>query len=172
MDAVVLYPQVGTKDDSADATGSLHAKMTELRAFLLGDYLPYVSRLGSVVSDTLRLSADTQCSVTNQTALTKKKEIKVTYSGIVRAKFEIYSSNGANRATAAIFVNDVQVGTTFQTLNTAYYAFSTDITVNANDLVQLYIATAEVQGTTYARNFRLYFDIAPMALGYVQLDSY
>lgn len=30
MDAVVLYPQIGTKEDTANSAGSLHAKSTEL----------------------------------------------------------------------------------------------------------------------------------------------
>lgn len=34
MDAIVLYPEVGTKEDVASATGSLHAKIAELRAYI------------------------------------------------------------------------------------------------------------------------------------------
>ena len=31
MDAAILYPQIGTKEDSANASGSLHAKVGDLK---------------------------------------------------------------------------------------------------------------------------------------------
>jgi len=114
-------------------------------------------------SDALKASADTERSVANGTAYTKKKEIAIYRDGEVRIKFDAKDSAGdGGEVGARVYVNDVAVGTERINDTSSYVNYSEDFTATQGDLFQLYIKQqGGGTGTGDCRNFRIYYDKVP-----------
>lgn len=109
------------------------------------------------VSDNLQRSNDTEASGTNDTyALVTGKEIDITNPGVIRVKFDLKASGSL--VFGRIYVNDVAVGTERSDVTGSYVTFSEDITVVADDVIQIYAWTSNTSNAYYVRNFRLYWD--------------
>ena len=145
-----LRRQVGLRTDSASASGSLHAKVSEFRNFA-GAYL---ALKGSIASDTLRTSADTERSFTGL-EMEIVKSIRVFVRGTIRVSFELRNTDSAYPARGQIYKNGVPHGSERKTLSLSYVTFTEDIEVTEGDYVQLAIGGAP---TTFCRNFRIYYD--------------
>lgn len=142
-----LSVNVGTNADAASATGSVHAKLKDVKA----------SSGAVCVSDILQVSADTE---RNQYGTTPAllKNIAVAFSGMYRVKFDLKSEQADHMAYGQIYKNDVAFGT-LQTNNTITYVTKTqDLFFSAGDSVQLYAYNVTSNKRAYVRNFRLYFD--------------
>jgi len=121
--------------------------------------------IGATASDVLKLSADTERSQF-EGLYTKVKEMRMDVKGTVRVKVDMKINGGAGNGR--IYINGVAAGTA-QTLTTDYQTFSEDFTVLVGDLVQVYIG-GSADDTAYAKNFRLYYDLAEVAAGAVITD--
>lgn len=148
-----LSYHLGLRTDVADSSGSLHAKLAELRSYMWTN-----DPRCSTASNNLKYSADTERTRANST-YAKMKEIIVALPGVVRVKFDIKSNAASYYAYATIYVNGVAAGTERTAANT-YTTFSEDIPVNDGDRVQLYLKSYDASITAYCRNFRLYFDVS------------
>jgi len=111
-----------------------------------------------VASDTLVVSADTERSEVSSATYAKVKEVLVRTQGTIRVKFDL-KKDGTNTALGRIYINGVAVGTERDTNSTSYVNYSEDISVEANDLVQLYIKPSanDVNKYAYTQNFRFYY---------------
>lgn len=80
--------------------------------------------------------------INGTTTYTKVKEISVGKGGVVTVSFRLAASSSGNSSYAAlgiIYKNGVAVGTQRSTTSASFVTYTEDITVNAGDLVQLYI---------------------------------
>ena len=147
-----LRRQVGLRTDAASSNGSLHAKIAHMTATLPG-------RL-AYASDTLRLSADTQRSVTDVSSYTLVKEVQVNVPGYIRLSWEGNRSDTLSGNRFAICVNNVVVigdinpGSVSPSFTTHTY----DIPVKAGDVIGL-LAKTDDNNTVTVRNFRIYYDV-------------
>ncbi|HUV45157.1 MAG TPA: hypothetical protein VMW13_10050 [Dehalococcoidales bacterium] len=120
-------------------------------------------------SDTLRNSNDTEQQY-NSIAYSKEKETKLDqeFSGGIRIKFD-GRRVGDYLAYAKIYRNGVAIGTeqTMGGAGTAYVTFSEDFAGVAwaiNDLIQLYVYSADVSSAYAVKNFRFYYDVVADAI--------
>jgi len=115
-------------------------------------------------SDTLRHSNDAEKTTSFYLALIKMKEILVNKAvrGKIRIKFDLKTNSGQYTATAQIYKNDSPLGTLRNTNEISYVTFTEDldISLNADDKLQIYGKTEDMDGVCYVRNFRLYYDLA------------
>lgn len=124
--------------------------------------------------DTLRTSADTERSKTDDETYTKVKECQVKRYGTLRIKFDLKwnGGGGASNVSARIYKNGSAVGTERTTNSTTYVTYSEDISGwEPNDLCQLYYKTGGVSGNQVStQNFRLYYDFTNEDLSAVNTD--
>lgn len=107
-------------------------------------------------SDNLKYSADTERTTTSA-SYSKIKEIQVSYTGVVRVKYDQKTDNPPQIAYGKIYINDV--ATSYENTNntSTYQTRSNDVQIRAGDKVQLYFNMGG-GGTCYIRNFRIYYD--------------
>ena len=92
--------------------------------------------------------------VNTSPTFTKLKDIKINFSGVVRVKFDLRSSNSAN-VEAVVYKNGVQVGTVRLVWVGTFTTFTEDFAVNAGDNIQLY-ARGQVNGNgSTVQNFKI-----------------
>jgi len=106
--------------------------------------------------DILVHTKDAIVSTGNTLYIKLKESSVVNAAGVVRVKFDIYTSAGGT-AYGRIYVNDSAVGTERTTTSITAVTFAEDITVAANDLVQLYVHRGSTN-PVYCSNFRFYLD--------------
>lgn len=125
-------------------------------------------------SDNLKYSANTERTEVSNINYVIKKEIIIRQKGTIRVKFDLKGSDTTYSFRGRIYVNGIAVGTERNQQGagaTTYATYSEDITINAYDLVQLYIKNEATGGlTTYCRNFRIYYDITNPENGTVNTD--
>jgi len=120
--------------------------------------------IGIIASDTLRDSADTERSKTDDASWTKVKEFEVFADGEYRVVFD-YKDVGANPSSYRVYRNGVAYGTNVSTTNTSYQTDTEDLIFGGGDSVELWYNTIGVStDTAYVRNFRLYYDIGVRAI--------
>lgn len=157
-----LRRQVGLRTDSASATGSLHAKLAELRAYVVRGVKLSISS----ASNNLKASADTERSGPGNSYTLAKSIQYGLGSGTVRVSFDIRAdSNGISGCHGKIYINGVAVGTERSVMNsTEYITFTEDVTVKNGDFIQLYCDGKNGSYTNpyWCRNFRIYYDVVEM----------
>lgn len=141
---------VGSNANASSATGSLHAKVRDIK-----DFLPILKKATIIVSDNVRISADTERTLVGTMVLTKLKEIRIGEPGTYRVSFE--GRRGIVDAQLQIFVNGVKKGS-LQSLNTYYQVFTEDVSLYTGDLVQIYGKNSDSSGTVYLKNFKIAWD--------------
>jgi hypothetical protein len=161
MDASVLYPQIGIKEDTASSTGSLHAKTAEILNDLATILLAKKGEL-VMASNTLRASADVEDSSPSDTRH-KVKSIQVFVRGYIRVSFDIMSppANGYG-ASGYIYLNGVHIGLGGGVGDDGVWTTLThDILVDEFDTVELWVRASTAAGdcTAYWKNFRIYYDV-------------
>lgn len=110
-----------------------------------------------VASDELQLSSDAEATST-QSSYVKVKEIQVSVTGTIRVKFDIKDVPNTQYAYGKVYVNDSPVGVEHVDGDGVYSTYTDDISVTANDYVQLYQhRDSNDGGQTSCRNFRLYW---------------
>jgi len=119
-------------------------------------------------SDSLKWSADTEQTETSN-AWTLKKEIKIRTKWVVRVKFDLKDNDPWIPWLATIYINWITIWTERSATDT-YVTHSEDITVEPDDLVQLYVDDNDSLWLTYIRNFRIYYDIGTSVIWTVNLD--
>lgn len=158
-----INTNVGSNEDAASATGSLHAKLAALPVTL--------NAYGCRASDALKVSADTPKSCSS-TEWTKVKEIYVNFSGTIRVSWQV-CGNSAHSITsyARVYVNDAPRGAIIgESGNSTYVSFTEDICVQKGDAVQLYMRKNKAQVWGDVRNFRIYYDIVSNLDSHVVID--
>lgn len=154
---IEVLKRIGKSTDAADAAGSLHAKVGDLKnTVTLGVRLKQ-----AVASSTLRLSANTQRSTTSTTYVLMKN-IAVFTPGTYRVSFYLSSSSSGTdvSAYARIYINGAPVGTERSITGGGGITFTEDIAANAGDNIQLWVRSTSPSYTTYVSNFKIYFDYA------------
>lgn len=155
--------QAGLRTDAANAAGSLHAKVKDLRDNGTEQIKSSLNTGAAVLfpqpSNALRLSADTERSTTN-TAYVCMKKIVVYRTGYYRVSFNLKSSNSGYMALGRVYRNGGAYGTECSTISTTYVIFTQDLAFSAGDSVELWIYITNSVATAYANNFRIYFDLA------------
>ena len=146
---------VGTNADAANASGSVHAKIKELRA-AINTVRPVLA------SGNLLMSADTTRTGAPPTydAYTKIKEIQVVGFGTIRVSFDLaYIGNSyGGTAYARIHKNGSPVGTERAVISSSFTTFSEDINVDEikANAIQLYCKLSGGSPRQYSvRNFRV-----------------
>lgn len=161
-----INTNVGSNEDAASATGSLHAKLAALPVTL--------NAYGCRASDALKVSADTPNDppTNSATEWTKVKEIYVNFSGTIRVSWQV-CGNSAHSITsyARVYVNDAPRGAIIgESGNSTYVSFTEDICVQKGDAVQLYMRKNKAQVWGDVRNFRIYYDIVSNLDSHVVID--
>ena len=102
-----------------------------------------------LINDSLLVSKDNATYV-------MVKQINVGYlSGTIRVAFDSRDPSGAEHwVHAQICVNGVAVGTE-RSQNGGWYTYSEDITVSANDFIQLYVKNTDAGYPIEVRNFQI-----------------
>ena len=120
-----------------------------------------------IVSDNLKISADTERLQAGETGYIKQKEIRIRKEGTIRVKFDL-KSTAAAKVYGRIYINSVAVGTEKQHTGTTYATYSEDINIVNDDiningaLIQLYIREdVNASNDAYFKNFRIYYDKTP-----------
>jgi len=104
-----------------------------------------------VASDTLQGFANTERTETG-TAYTKKKEILIARTGVIRVKFDLKSSS-STICYGRVYKNGSAIGTE-RNQGPSYATYTEDISVVAGDLIQLY-AKASAGQICYVKNFQI-----------------
>jgi hypothetical protein len=160
MEALLSFirRQVGLRTDAASSTGSLHAKVGDLKSTLPNLTVAGLNKIVTA-SNNLKISDDALVILTNTATPTKKKEIVVlNLVGKIRVKFDLHSVNSVG-ISGKIYLNGTEVNN-FTTDLDAWTTYSADISVKQGDLIQLYLVTGSTGSAAYAQNFRLYYDIS------------
>lgn len=141
--------QIGLPGDMASSTGSVHARLGDIKNQLLM----------AVASDNIQLSADTERTLSGSgaTTYTLKKSALINVDGIIRVSFALKSWDNTVTAYGRIYKNGVAVGTERTVTGATYATFSEDLFCNKVDQIQLYIKSSN-SGSVYCRNFRIAFD--------------
>jgi len=108
-------------------------------------------------SDNLKSSADTE-QTSSSASYAKIKEFKVKFDGDLRIKYDS-KTDDVNVGDVKIYLNGV-AETSAQRVTTSYVTYSNDITVEKNDLVQIYVAVGS--NDIYVKNARIYYDKTPV----------
>ena len=144
-----LRKQIGLRTDAASATGSLHAKTTDIKNDVAAARVMLF-----VPSDNVRITSALEHSTTSTTEV-KVKEVFVGSSGKVRVSFDHKYVGGYG--TFSLKINGVSVlGGGYN--HTVYGTLTADVTVNANDLISLFIYSNTSTVTAYASNFKISCD--------------
>ena len=126
--------QVGLRTDAASATGSLHAK--------LGDMKNNLTFRPILASDELQVFADTQVT-TASSEYVLVKEIILYVSGKIRVSFELANgSSPTGFAKACVYKNGIKVGIERSQSTGTFNTYSEDFTVSISDIIQIYAMTA------------------------------
>ncbi len=148
-----LETQGATKVVPAGYTpgGTVTATITNLtaanivKAVVVGGVTGEAIELAAVAGD-YELVKSAAIATMNMTTYTKTKEIQIVKAGVYRVKFDIqWVSYGCY---GTIYVNGVARGVEHNQSSAGTVTFSDDITVNAGDLVQLYIRSMNVASTS------------------------
>ena len=108
--------------------------------------------------DLLLISNATERGTGSQT-LTKMKETKALSGGQFRIKFDLKQQSGyTGPAYGQIYVNGVPKGILRQTTSASPVTFTEDISVDVDDLVQLYCRTGGI-GWAYVSNLNIYSNV-------------
>ena len=128
-----------------------------VRKSYLTTYLDLFSE--TIVSDTLRDSADAIDTTASTTAYKIKEFLWNQVDGTIRIKFDGNCASGAGNGEAQIYKNGSPFGTSQNIDATAYETFSEDLAFSKNDLIQLYLWNdSSCIGNPQVKNFRLYHD--------------
>ena len=106
----------------------------------------------------LHISSDTTVETQN-TSMTKKREMLINTAGTYRVKFSIRATDESYAASGRIYKNGNAFGTMQSTVSLSYVEFSEDLFFNVDDTCQMYIAVANASHYCVANNFRLYDDL-------------
>lgn len=147
-----INTRVGQAGDAANPTGSVHAKLNALRPVY--------------ATETLRLSADTERTVTN-TSFVKVKAILIGVSGLVRVKFD-QQTWGYSDHNGRVYKNGLAIGT-LRSSAQGWITFSEDFQASGGDVFELWAKGTTSSGGIILRNFRVYFDFITV-LGSVALN--
>lgn len=145
--------QIGVRTDTASSTGSLHAKIGELRSYTFN-----LTNTVTVASGNLKVSADTE-RTSVASAYTLIKSIQVLKSGFVRFSFEGKTSATTDNGFLQIYKNGVAFGTERVFSSVSYATYTEDLSVKEGDYIQIYAKRAGAV-TTFCRNFRGAYDLA------------
>ena len=105
-------------------------------------------------SDAVILASDAATSTT-AASYTKLKELKVYFTGTIRVKFDINTSNVNANTCAKVYIDDVATGTERCVTSTSSVTYTQDFTgITNNNNIQLY-GKVEGGNTIYAQNFRV-----------------
>lgn len=142
-----LGVNVGTNADAASATGSVHAKLKDLKG-----QFPVV-KTGVVASDTLQASADTAKTSLGSTMALKKK-ITAIYTGIHRVYYE-YLGTVDFAIGVQVYKNGEGYGTYKDSNSTSWLSFSEDLFFAEGNSIELWAACGATAGSI--KNFRIYY---------------
>ena len=155
MDAIVLYPEIGTRDDVSSSSGSIHAKLSQIIYDI--DEIILTKKKGVVAtSNTVRAEANTERS-TNVTAPIKYKDIKVWVEGTVRVTFDLRANGTTPAGYGAVYKNGSEVKVF--TATTSNTTCTTEMSVKEGDNIQLYgYVGSGSSRTVYLKDFKVKFD--------------
>ena len=143
--------QIGVRTDTASSTGSVMARLSDLKNTLAQGFV--------VAGTTQRAISSAEKSLTSYNTYTKAKEILLVNSGINRISFSIKGPGLFVRGR--IYKNGVAYGTEFINSTTldAYITYSEDLNFAAGDLMQLYLYGNNT-GLLYCKDLKVSFEYA------------
>lgn len=162
MEALLSFfrRQVGLRTDPADAAGSLHGKVAQLRSDFKAGSLP----ASIVASDHLRYSDDAESTyenITDDGVITKS--VRLYSYGSVKISFDAKKNNSEIATAYAVSINAV-ARNNIALNNTVYNTFTHvfDGVLMGSDIELLIRSGSTTQKADVSiKNFRLYFDTAP-----------
>jgi len=140
---------VGSNADPASSTGSVHAKIKNIKGILDSGVMPRQS----IASNNLMLSSDNEKNVSYETPWVLKKNIWIMVSGTIRVSFDLFYGYGR------IYVNGVPIGIERKNLEESYKTFTEDIRCSIGDTIELWAHGTGDRWYGKVKNFRIYFDI-------------
>lgn len=119
--------------------------------------------VGAIASDNLKYSLDAERTV-NGSVGGICKSIQISKFGTVRVKWDSHIRPGFSGLAAYLQKNGTTIQSASSNLNTAYETYTFDTAVSIGDTLSL---SAENNGSAnyirYFRNFRIYYDPAPLS---------
>jgi len=160
-----LSKHLGKKTDSADAAGSLHAKVADVKTAttsLQNLVNSGVLHRQCIASNTLRASADTYESTgsSETPGWVRMKSITVDVTGFIRVSY--YASSDTNTTKTNIYRNGSPWGTERTDLTTGA-TYTEDLFFVAGDSIELWAYDSSSSYSVNVQNFRIYFDIVTTA---------
>ena len=141
--------RIGKRTDAASATGSLHAKVGDIKNNLT--FRPIF------VSDELQVSTDTQATTASSEPVLVK-EIIMYVSGKIRVSFELANGDSPNgSAKACIYENGTAVGIERSRSEGAFIAYSEDLAVSVGDAIQIFAWVTLGSTLCKVKNFRVHY---------------
>lgn len=120
---------------------------------VLGSYNPVPTPTAGTTNILLQETAEN--STTSGTPV-KVHEFKINYAGTYTLAFNLKEGSASScTAYGQIYVNGVARGTLHSTISTVYTNYTDSITVNVNDLVQLYVYGTGTTNVAYYNNYQL-----------------
>lgn len=154
-----LQYHVGVRTDAANASGSLHAKVSDAKNKIAQKVSP---------SENQKFASDTE-RYTVSTSYTKMKEIIMYVNGSINVSHELkISTETIPSAHTQVYVNGVAVGAEHSSTSN-YHEVTDTIYIKSGDAVQLYAKSPASDKAAYVRNFRIKYDIQA-AEGYISKD--
>lgn len=99
---------------------------------------------------------DPTIHIANTFTYTEKTAVAIQFSGTLRISFDLQGdSNHAQPARAQIYKNGTAVGIERTNQTSTYIAFTEDFTVNKNDVLSLYLRSADTGRIAQVKNFRV-----------------
>ena len=145
-------------DNLAINSGSLSVNLVDgyVTTARIHDGAVTVDKLPNYTSGSNLLALTNIEESTTGTSWSKLKEIRVKRSGVITVKFTLKTSNSNYASIGQIDVNDIIAGTQRSTTSTSYITYTEDITVNAGDLIQLYLKSSGATTQAYTNLLALY----------------
>lgn len=139
---------VGSNADSASSTGSVHAKIKNIKGILDSGVMLRQAK----ASNNLMLSSDNEKTILINSEWHEVKTILIMVNGTFRVSFDL--ANGYGR----IYVNGVPIGDERLVTGLSYKTFTEDIKCLMGDTIELW-ARGRGSDDGKVKNFRVYFDI-------------
>jgi len=167
MDAIV-YDSLGAPGDTADAAGSVHAQVADLKNRLDYGVVPRTAIASTVtkyqdLEEVQYAVGAVQSAVNVWTEWTRLRAARIFFNGTIRVIFDAMKTEGSCRVD--VFINKEGRGTMRTALSSeAYETYTEDFYVAYGDDIAIYGGyTASSPGDIKIQNFYIKFDVANAA---------
>ncbi|MDD4469257.1 MAG: hypothetical protein PHR29_04875 [Acholeplasmataceae bacterium] len=150
MADLIVYDSLGAPEDTASATGSLHAKVRNLSDVLLA------TKYRTIASDNQRANLDEVVWQLSED-FAKTREIQMCIGGSIRVAFDLRAYD-SSACSAQIRVNNIAAGAEWVTYDkNTWTTYTEDISLKEGSYLQIFIKATN-GGFGYIQNLRIYYD--------------